>query len=100
MEIKVIKRFRDKETKEVHAAGAVYQSDDEGRISFLQNSGYLEKSEKQKSLLDDNVESIKIAVTPDLGLDEIKALFEEESNGKNRKGVIEHIDGLIKEIEA
>jgi hypothetical protein len=99
MEIKVIKRFRDKQTNEVYLAGALYQSDDKGRISFLQNGGYLEKSENQESLLDQNVEEIKGSITADLGKDRLKELFEEEFNSKNRKGVIEHIDGLIKEIE-
>jgi hypothetical protein len=96
MEIKVIKRFRDKNTNEVYRAGALYQSDDEERISFLQNSGYLEKSEKQESLLDQNVDEIKAAITADMGVDELKALSKEESGGKNRKGVIEHIDSLLK----
>jgi hypothetical protein len=94
--MKVIKRFRDKETKEVFAAGALYQSDDEGRITLLQNSGYLEKSEMQESLLDQNVEEIKIAITADLGKERLKELFKEEFNSKNRKGVIEHIDSLLK----
>jgi NifB/MoaA-like Fe-S oxidoreductase len=97
MEIKVIKRFRDKDTKEVFAAGALYKSDDEGRITFLKNSGYLEKSEIQESVLDQNVEEIKVAITADLGKERLKELFKEEFNSKNRKGVIEHIDSLLKE---
>lgn len=97
MEIKVIKRFRDKDTKEVFAAGALYHSNDEERIKFLQNSGYLEKSEMQESLLDQNVEEIKVAITADFGKERLKELFKEEFNSKNRKGVIEHIDSLLKE---
>jgi hypothetical protein len=102
MEIKVIKRFRDKETNEVFTVGALYHSDDEERIKFLQSKGHLELSDpstsnKQPDLLDQNVEEIKTSIIADLGKEQLEELFIAESNGKNRKGVIEHIDSLIKE---
>jgi hypothetical protein len=102
MEIKVIKRFRDKETKEVFAAGALFQSDDKERIKYLQSKGHLELSDpsitsKQPDLLDKTLEEIKTSITADLGKEQLEELFKAESDGKNRKGVIDHIDSLLKE---
>jgi hypothetical protein len=45
----VISRFRDVNTKEVHVVGSFYESDDVERVAFLQEKGYLEKSEKESN---------------------------------------------------
>jgi hypothetical protein len=101
MEVKVIKRFRDKETNEVYPVGALYQSDNENRIKFLQGRGHLDMynsdSNEGNSLLNQTVDEIKEAVTSDLGKEQLEQLLKEEHDGKGRKGVIEHIDSLLKE---
>lgn len=44
---KVIKKFRDKNTKEIFAKGAEYEGTDE-RVAELQKLGYLEKPKANK----------------------------------------------------
>jgi hypothetical protein len=95
MDAKVIKRFRDKNSKKVYSSGDKYQGSKE-RVEFLQNKGFLEKPlQKDPSLLDGNVGEVTAVITADLGKEELEKLLQEETNDKNRKGVIEHIEGLL-----
>ncbi|MBH0174717.1 hypothetical protein IHV09_14205 [Fictibacillus sp. 23RED33] len=106
MEIKVLKRFKDKNTKKVFPVGALYQSDDEERILFLQEKGYLEKSIplspeeiEVEQLLTQNVDAIRKSILSDMGKEKLNNLLAIEKEDKNRKGVIDHIEGLLKEGE-
>jgi hypothetical protein len=106
MEIKVLKRFKDKNTKKVYPVGALYQSNDEERVLFLQDGGYLEKADppspeevEAKQLLDQNVDSVKKSILSELGKGKLNNLLSVEKGDKNRKGVIDHIEGLLKEGE-
>lgn len=95
MEAKVIRRFRDKDSKKVYSIGDNYQGS-ETRVNFLKKEGFLEKSiQKEPSLLDGNVGEVTAAITADLGKEELEKLLQEEKEGKERKGVIEHIEGLL-----
>ena len=51
MKGKVLQNFIDKDTLVPYHAGGVYESDDENRMTFLQESGYVEivgKTRRQK----------------------------------------------------
>jgi hypothetical protein len=102
MEIKVLKRFKDKNTKEVYPEGALYHSDDEERVSFLQEEGYLEQTAptspeevEARQLLDQNVDSVKNSILSDFDKVKLNNLLSVEKGNKNRKGVIDHIEGLL-----
>lgn len=43
MKLKVIKRFRDKYTKEVYEVNKFYETDDKERAEFLIKSGYCQE---------------------------------------------------------
>lgn len=101
-----MKRFKDKNTKKVFPVGALYQSDDEERILFLQEKGYLEKSIplspeeiEVEQLLTQNVDAIRKSILSDMGKEKLNNLLAIEKEDKNRKGVIDHIEGLLKEGE-
>jgi hypothetical protein len=98
MEAIVIQRFRDKDSKKVHEVDSVYKSS-EARVRYLQDKGFLDKTEKNKeaSLLDGNVGEVTEAVTSAISKEELEKLLQEEKNDKNRKGVVEHIEGLLAE---
>lgn len=106
MKYKVIKRFQDKITKAIFPVNSTYQTDDEERAKFLQDNGflYVEKQEDspygaKRSILDESVEEIKKNVTAELGKDKLEVLLELEKEAKNRKGVVEHIEELLQEVE-
>lgn len=94
----VTKKFRDKYTNVTYPIGRVYKSDDDKRIQFLLDEGYIETQETQ-SLLDGTVEQVKAAITDDANEEELNALLAEEQAGKNRKGVVDHINGLLEEAK-
>lgn len=106
MDYKVIKQFRDKNTKAIFPVDSVYNTEDAERAQFLQEKGYLfaekqeeKSSEGDSSLLDDSVEKIKKSVTADLGKEKLEVLLKLEKESKDRKGVIEHIEELLQEVE-
>ncbi|MED4052941.1 hypothetical protein P4654_02045 [Niallia taxi] len=105
MEFKVIKQFKDKFSKAIYPVNSVYQTEDVERAKFLQENGYLyaEKQESnstdEKNLLDESVEKIKKSVTAELGKEKLEILLKLEKGSKDRKGVIEHIEELLQEVE-
>lgn len=106
MEYKVIKQFRDKFTKAIFPVDSVYKTEDSERAQYLQENGYLfaekqdeKSSEGDDSLLDESVEKIKKSVTAELGKDKLEVLLKLEKESKDRKGVIEHIEELLQEVE-
>lgn len=106
MKYKVIKRFQDKITKAIYPVNSTYQTDDKERVRLLQDNGflYVEKQEDhthdgEGTILDKSVEEIKKNVTAELGKDKLEVLLELEKEAKNRKGVVEHIEELLQEVE-
>ena len=106
MEYNVIKQFRDKFTKAIYPINSVYQTEDAERAQYLQENGYLfaekqesKSSEGDSSLLDESVEKIKKSVTAELGKEKLEVLLKVEKESKNRKGVIEHIEEILQEVE-
>lgn len=108
MEFKVKKPFTDKFTKKLHIKDSIYETYSVDRAKELQKAGYLgEEIKKQestppatggeKSILDENVNTIKEAVTAELGREELEKLLQLESEGNKRKTVIKHIESLLKE---
>lgn len=93
MKATVLKRFKDKFTGKIYNIGYIYKSSEE-RVKELQEMGFL----GEVSIIDGNVEEIKV-VTESLDKESLKDLLEKEQKGKNRKGVIEHIESLLKEGE-
>ncbi|MBO1003741.1 hypothetical protein ACFSKI_19165 [Pseudogracilibacillus auburnensis] len=95
MKVKVIKRFRDKHTKQVYNIDSVYEGS-QSRIKELQKLKFVgEEIKEQPSLLDGNVQQTKNAITSELGPYELNQLLHEEKQDKKRKGVIEHIESLL-----
>lgn len=106
MEYRVVKQFRDKFTKAIFPIDSVYKTEDAERAQFLQENGYLfaekqdeKSSEGDSSLLDESVEKIKKSVTAELGKEKLEVLLKLEKESKDRKGVIEHIEELLQEVE-
>lgn len=100
MKYRVIKRFRDKNTKDVYEIDSTYESDNEKRVKELQALGYLgEEIEEAPSILDQNVSEVKAAITKDFPKEILQVLLEQEIAGENRKGVKEHIESLLAENE-
>lgn len=89
----VIKRFKDKYTKEIHEVNKPYEASEE-RIQELVDLGYLAIEENEKSVLDGNVDEVK-KVLNELDEETLKVLLEEEQANKNRKSVVEHIYSLL-----
>lgn len=89
----VIKRFRDKYTKEIHEVNKPYEASEE-RIHELVDLGYL--AIEENSVLDGNVDEVKKALN-ELDKETLKALLEEELSNKKRKSVIGHIHSLLTE---
>lgn len=54
-------------------------------------------NENEMDLLNGNVEETKNSITADLGKETLELLLSKEKEGKNRKGVIEHIQSLLEE---
>lgn len=95
---KVIKKFRDKNTKAVFSVGQTYEGSEE-RVKYLEQLGYVEFEEPETDpRLDGNVEQVKASLE---GLDkeELEKLLVEEKENKNRKGVIEHIEQLLSNFD-
>ena len=99
MRNEVIKAFIDKDTNKVHPAGSFYETADNKRIANLQERGFLGSSSLDLDPLDGNVEQAKHAIQAELGKDALGSLMASEKKGKNRKGVMEHIEELLSEVD-
>ncbi|CDO03103.1 hypothetical protein BN988_01603 [Oceanobacillus picturae] len=102
MKAKVIKRFRDKETKQVFSPKSkdysVYEGS-EDRVKEIASKGYVEALEEESSFLDGNVNEVKGNITSDLSGEELQDLLQKETEGKDRTGVKTHIEDVLKEKE-
>lgn len=99
MRNEVIKAFIDKDSKKRYPAGALYETADNKRIAYLQQRGFLIPSFSETGPLDGNVEQVKDRITGELGKAALDSLLVTEKKGKHRKGVIEHIEQLLAEVE-
>ncbi|SFL38959.1 hypothetical protein SAMN04487943_101305 [Gracilibacillus orientalis] len=103
MKAKVLKRFRDKETKQVYApkgkTNSVYEGSEE-RVKEIASKGYveIEVHDDHSSILDGNVEEVK-KNADGLTVKEAKELLEAEKSDKNRSGVVNHFESLIEAAE-
>lgn len=104
MKVKVINSFIDKENKRIQPVGVIlditekrYEEimsyKDEQLVELVADSNNIDVD------LNRNVETVTEAIHAELGKDTLSTLLEQEKAGKNRKGVIEHIEQLIKEVE-
>lgn len=101
MKTQVIKRFKDKHSKEIYEVGHEYEGEDK-RVEELQSLGYLEaassgekkQEDENPSLLDGTVDEVKKALEG-LPHEELEAFLEEEKADKNRKGITEYIESLL-----
>jgi hypothetical protein len=108
MKVKVLKQFIDGENKTIHKIGKVIEVT-EDRFEQLVSSigdplveifeGALPPNLNSPIDLDENVETLKNTIKIEFGIDSLKDLLKVEQEGKNRKGVIEHIESLLKEGE-
>jgi hypothetical protein len=97
MNFNVVQRFRDKESLNVFEVGNTFQSDNKNRVLELKRNGYIEDAPKPESVLDGNVQDVINILTKELGREKLLELLDEESKGKNRKTVKEHIESLLSE---
>lgn len=100
MECKVIKKFQDKNTKAIYPIGSVYKSEDQERVEFLQEIGFLEKEEtiepeEVDEVLEGNVDEVTAQIKIELGKDRLESLLVSEKEGQDRKGVVKHIEKLL-----
>lgn len=102
----VLQPFTDKDTFKEYAVVHKYESDNPERVAFLREKGYLGKEVEEKpaeteqtpvqKALEGNVDEVKANVDT-LTVDELKEALEIEQKQKNRKGVTDHINDLLKE---
>lgn len=97
MKAKVVKRFRDRVTKDVYEKGSVYEGIKE-RVYEIRNKGFVE-IEANNSLLEGNVKEVNEKITERLTLDELKALLHQEEQDKNRTGVKNRIESFIQKLD-
>jgi hypothetical protein len=106
MKVQVLRSFIDKQTNVIQEVGTVIEVTDERYEEILsasddpfvkQVSDFETPAQNDEGLLDKSVEKIKIAVTKALSHEKLKVLLKMETEGKNRKGVIEHIESLLEE---
>ncbi|WP_096199509.1 hypothetical protein [Bacillus sp. FJAT-45350] len=114
MEYNVINSFVDKNTKKLYSSltkGTVYVTEDRERATTLIEKGYLEEREPQTRQTEEvsgegmaisievllgTVAEIIENVTSELTQENLSELLELEKQGENRKGVIKHIESLVK----
>ncbi|MCM3663454.1 hypothetical protein M3204_03505 [Mesobacillus subterraneus] len=97
----VIQRFRDKESNKAFEVGATYEHQNKERFAELSRNGFITVDENQDSdsnqdsLLNGNAQDVIAALTNDIDPEKLQAFLEEESKGKDRKTVKEHIEALL-----
>jgi hypothetical protein len=92
MKLKVTQTFIDKNTKKRYEVGDIFETDDNERVKELRSH----VGESEKSVLDHNVSETIELITNETSHVELKILLDEETNGKDRKTVKEHIESLLK----
>ncbi|OIJ17096.1 hypothetical protein BKP37_00730 [Anaerobacillus alkalilacustris] len=104
--VKVLRSFLDKQNKVIQPVGKTINITEERfqEITLVEGDPLIELVEKGESNetdspLKSNVKDIKKNVTADLGKDVLGLLLQEETESENRKGVIDHIEQLLKEVE-
>lgn len=106
VKFKVVKAFRDKDTLITYHHGHSYATDDVDRALYLKELGHIVgeikgegNSQTVTSLLDGNADEVKKSITADFEKTELEGLLQLETDGKNRKTVIEHIQALVGEVD-
>jgi hypothetical protein len=105
MKVKVLKPFIDGEKKTIHKIGKIVEVTEE-RFEQLASingdplveifEGELPPNPNSPIDLEENVETLKNTIKIEFGIVALKDLLKAEQEGKNRKGVIEHIESLLK----
>ncbi len=107
MKAEVISPFKDKENEfKRYVAGDEFKASEERvntlhRLGFLEEGSEEEEEEEQKepSVLDGSIADVEKGVTTDFGEEALNELLAQEAEDKNRKGVKEHIEGLLAKFE-
>lgn len=104
MKVRVLKTFNDKQNKVIQSVGKVIEVTDERYeeiIAANSNDPFVEELDPNEELpsLDPAVDKIKQTITSALGKEKLEVLLKLETEGKNRKGVTEHIEQHLKEGE-
>ncbi|WP_416729203.1 hypothetical protein [Fictibacillus sp. JL2B1089] len=91
----VTKTFIDKNTKILHDKGSFYTADSE-RFEELKKLGYLEeqKIDPMEDLLAGTANEVIDSITEKTSLEDLDTIYKLESEDKNRKTVLKHIDSL------
>lgn len=98
MKYRVLKAFRDKETKVTHSVDSIYETSSKERAQFLQEKGYLGEAvlNPLNKVLDQNANEVVDALPGDYSKSELEEILELETSGNNRKTVKKHIETLLK----
>jgi hypothetical protein len=106
MKVQVLRSFIDKQTNVIQEVGTVIEVTDEryeeilsaSEVPFVKQVDDFEMpAQNDEGTLDKSVDKIKNAVTKALSQEKLEVLLKMEIEGKNRKGVIEHIESLLEE---
>ncbi|MCM3619166.1 hypothetical protein M3936_16375 [Sutcliffiella horikoshii] len=108
MKAKVMKPFRDKDTKTEYTKKDFYEGT-EKRINELVKLGYVtvpsEEKEQDKDQSDPEIETqLKGSVeqvkqgTEGLNKEQYESLLKHEKEGKNRKGLVDHFESMLDAI--
>lgn len=109
MKVKVLKRFNDKVNKVIQPVGKIIEVTEERYEEIIAASKdpfveIVEKGDSQTEVelpvdLNVTVDDLKDQITDEMDNETLRLIHKTEKEGKNRKGVIEHIEDLLKEGE-
>jgi hypothetical protein len=110
MKVKVLRRFNDKVNKVIQPVGKVIEVTEERYeeiIAAAKEDPFVEIVESGDSQtevelpvdLTGTVDEVNDQITSELDKDALTLIHKTEKEGKNRKGVIEHIEHFLNEVE-
>lgn len=103
MKVEVLNRFRDKSTHQIFEVGSLYESSDKARIDLLVKKGFVKstnvKAKTPTLNLEGNVKEVTSSINLELGRSSLRDALKAEQADKNRKGVTEHIESLLAELD-
>lgn len=99
----VIESFVDKNSRKTHKKESIYETEDKDRAEYLIEKGYLKQETVEnvdsntETILEQTIAQIVETVTNEkFSPVDLEELLATERKDKNRKGVIEHIESLLK----
>jgi hypothetical protein len=110
MKVIVLRRFNDKVNKVIQTVGSIIEvtedrfeeikaaSKEDPFVEIVENDGGNSQTELPVDL-SGTVDEVKELITSNVDKEMLSLIHKAETEGKNRKGVIEHIEHLLNEVE-